>query len=258
MRASSDSIKVLLSMQTMARAGSSINEEVDTNTAAANSAAMDSVTVAYLRAEAEAIAAPLPAGDPLDPQAAALIRLAVAVSASALDRAGTAAAIREAFDAGASVAQVQEVIALVSGLGVHSLMISAADVLAEAGRRGLADPAAPLDPAQQALWDAHVGDDPFWTGFSAELPGFLEALLRLSPDVFAGFFAYCALPWRSGTVRARVKELAAMACDATPGHRFRPGFRVHLHNAVKLGAGRAQIRQTLDIAAAAPEHRGSA
>ncbi|MES2492221.1 MAG: carboxymuconolactone decarboxylase family protein [Pseudomonadota bacterium] len=235
-----------------------INEEVDTSEGARNAAAMDNVTVANLRAEAEALAAALPAGEPLDPQAAALIRLAVAVSASALDRAGTAEATRQAFDAGSSIAQVQEVIALVSGLGVHSLMISAADVLAEAGQRGLIDPTAPYDAERQALWDRHVGTDPFWTGFSEQLPGFLDAMLRLSPDIFAAFFAYCAVPWTSGTVRARVKELAAMACDVTPTHRFRPGFLVHLHNAIRLGTGRIAILHALNIAAAAPEHRGNA
>ncbi len=152
---------------------------------------------------------------------------------------------------------MQEIIALASGLGVHSLMASSLAVLEEAARRELVDPGAALDPERQALWDRHVGEDPFWTGFSEELPGFLEAMLRLSPDIFVGFFAYCAIPWRSGTVRARVKELAALACDAAPSHRFRPGFRVHLKNAIKLGVGRFAIMQALDLGAAAPEHQGT-
>ena len=103
-----------------------------------------------------------------------------------------------------------------------------------------------------------MGDDPFWIGFSEELPGFLDAMLRLSPDLFAGFFAYCAIPWASGTVRAKIKELAAMACDASPSHRFLPGFRVHLNNAIQLRVGRKAILQALDIAAAAPPHSGTA
>lgn len=219
---------------------------------------MNRVSIADLRAEAEALIGGLPSGEALDARDAALVRLAAAVSVTTLDRNAISASIRHALDAGASVAQVQEIIALASGLGVHSLMVSAVSVLEEATARGLADPDAPLDPEQQRLWDQHVGTDPFWEGFSDELPGFLEAMLRLSPDIFAGFFEYCAIPWRSGTVRAKVKELAALACDAAPSHRFRPGFRVHLKNAIKLGVGRAAIFQALDIAAAAPEHRGTA
>jgi alkylhydroperoxidase/carboxymuconolactone decarboxylase family protein YurZ len=222
------------------------------------SSTMNEISIADLRAEAEILTAGLAAGEPLESQAAELITLAAAVSVTALDRLAVNAAIARAFDAGASIAQIQEIIALSSGLGVHSLMVSAVAVLDEAARRGLADQGAPLDPERQQLWDMHVGDDPFWQGFTEELPGFLEAMLRLSPDIFTGFFAYCAIPWKSGSVRARIKELAALACDAAPSHRFRPGFRVHLKNAIKLGVGRTAIFQTLDIAASAPEHRGTA
>jgi alkylhydroperoxidase/carboxymuconolactone decarboxylase family protein YurZ len=219
---------------------------------------MNGISIAELRAEAEAITAGLAEGEALDSLAVALIVLATAVSVTTLDRTAMESAIGQALDAGASIPQIQEIIALTSGLGVHSLMVSAASVLDQAASRGLIDPRAPLDPGHQALWDTHVGNDPFWNGFSEELPGFLEAMLRLSPEIFAGFFAYCAIPWRSGTVRAWIKELAALACDAAPSHRFRPGFRVHLKNAIKLGVGRKAIFQALDIAAAAPEHRGTA
>ena len=219
---------------------------------------MTDISIADLREEADVLTAPIPDGAPLDPLGAALVTLAVSASVTTLDRSAVAAAITQCFGAGASPAQVQEILALTSGLGVHTLMVTARDVLEAASARGLIDAEAPLDADRQALWDRHVGTDPFWTGFSAELPGFLEAMLRLSPDMFTGFFDYCAIPWRSGTVRARIKELAAMACDAAPSHRFRPGFRVHLKNAIALGIGRMAILQALDIAAAAPEHRGTA
>ena len=218
---------------------------------------MTDISIADLREEADVLTASIADGEPLDAQDTALVTLAVSASVTALDRSAVAAAITQSFEAGASPAQVQEILALTSGLGVHTLMVTAKEVLEAASARGLIDAEAPLDADRQALWDRHVGSDPFWTGFSAELPGFLEAMLRLSPDLFTGFFDYCAIPWRSGTVRARIKELAAMACDAAPSHRFRPGFRVHLKNAIALGIGRRAILQALDIAAAAPEHRGT-
>lgn len=209
-----------------------------------------------LRSEALVLAADIPAGEPLNPLAGALIRLGVAASVTCLDRTAIIGTVEGAFDAGASIEQVQEIIALVSGLGVHSLMASSVVVLDAAVRRGLLDADAPVDEDRQALWDCHVGRNPFWIDFRAEMPGFLEAMLRLSPDIFTAFFAYCAIPWASGTVRAWIKELVAMACDASPTHRFRPGFRVHLRNAIKLGVGRRAIEQTLDIAAGAPSHSG--
>jgi alkylhydroperoxidase/carboxymuconolactone decarboxylase family protein YurZ len=218
---------------------------------------MTDISIAALREEADILTAGIADGEPLDALGAALVTLAVSASVTALDRPAVASAIAKSFNAGATVGQVQEILALASGLGVHTLMVTATAVLEAANERGLIDAGAPLDFERQALWDRHVGTDPFWNGFSPELPGFLEAMLRLSPDIFTGFFEYCAIPWRSGTVRARIKELAALACDAAPSHRFRPGFRVHLKNAIALGIGRQSIMQALDIAAAAPEHRGT-
>src|SRR3546814_8188427 len=98
-------------------------------------------------------------------------------------------------------------------------MISAVVVLEEARLRGLIAVDDTLNAERQALWDARVGDDPFWIDFEREMPGFLKAMLILSPDIFTGFFDYCAIPWKSGAVPARVKELIAMASDATPAHR---------------------------------------
>lgn len=213
-------------------------------------------TVAELRAEALARIATLPEGAELDPFAEALIRLGLAASVTALDPAAFEIAVAAAFDAGATVAQVHEIVVLVSGLGVHSLMLTSAPLVEAAARHGLIDPGEPLDPERQALWARHVGDDPFWAAFSAELPGFLEALLRLSPHTFAAFFAYCALPWQSGQIRGWIKELVALACDVSSTHCFAPGFRVHLANAIALGTGRRAIAAALSLAEAAPRHPG--
>jgi hypothetical protein len=41
-----------------------------------------------------------------------------------------------------------------------------------------------------------------------------------------------------------------------PSHRFMPGFRLHLANAIKLGAGRRALEDCLQLAADAPLHVG--
>lgn len=194
-------------------------------------------------------------GESLDPLERSLIELGVAVSVTALDRLAIDQTIAGAFAAGATATQVQEIVSLVSGLSVHSLMSSATAIVAAATDRGQ-DFTRPLDKRQKRLWNSHVGDDPYWVQFDKAVPGFLDALIRLSPDQFKAFFIYCGVPWQSGSVRARTKELAALACDATPAHRFLPGFLLHLDNAIAIGVGRRAIMDALDIAAAAPVHRG--
>lgn len=215
------------------------------------------VSVAAVRSAALALLDGVPEGEGLEPAEAALIGLAVRASVSTLDSPGIEAHVRLALDAGATAAQVHETIVVVSGLGVHSLMEGSRRVATVLRERGV-DLDAPLDDARAALRRHREGDDPYWTGFEREVPGFLDALLRLSPEAYEAFFDYCAVPWRTGALRARVKELISLASDATPTHRYLPGLRLHLANAVRLGAGRAAVLAALDIAAAAPAHPGIA
>lgn len=195
-------------------------------------------------------------GSPLSDLDRALVVVGLASSVTSLNPEAVREAIGAAYSAGASPEQIQEVVSVMSGLGVHSLMVSAANILAE-GRSAGRELTETLTPAEQEAWDRRVGSDPFWQSMEAEMPGFLRSMLKLSPIQFEAFFDYCAVPWRTRTVPARTKELLAMASDALPTHVFLPGFRLHLANAVKLGAGRAALLECLELARTAPEHTGA-
>ncbi|MES2261739.1 MAG: carboxymuconolactone decarboxylase family protein [Pseudomonadota bacterium] len=214
------------------------------------------ITTEQIRQQLQAQIDALEAGEPLATIDIALTRLAVRASVTALDLDGCDTQIAAALDAGASAQQVQEVLDLVSGLGVHTLMEVSRRLAAQLRARGDASIAAPLDERRSALWAKYVGDDPYWDAMEEEAPGFLDALLRLSPNGFEAFFLYCAVPWKSATLRPLTKELISIAVDAATTHRYMPGLRLHLRNAIKLGAGRAAILQTLEIAADAPHHGG--
>ncbi|PBC47908.1 hypothetical protein CJ179_13500 [Rhodococcus sp. ACS1] len=220
---------------------------------------MSSVTVGFetqdLRVLAEEILEGVQDGAGLDEQTRVLTHIAVRAVATTMDVAGTGRYIEEALDLGLDAAQIQEALTVVSGLGVHTLFESSRQ-LASAVRRRNGGEDAPLDQTQQNLWDRHIGTDPYWQRMEAELPGFFDALLRMSPETFVAFFDYCAVPWKSRALRAVTKELISLAADSTPTHRYKPGFLLHLRNALDLGAGARSIREVLEISAAAPEHRG--
>jgi alkylhydroperoxidase/carboxymuconolactone decarboxylase family protein YurZ len=220
--------------------------------AAAAPAGIDDV-----RAQAASLLEGAPTGERLEPATAALIGLGVAASLPALDSAGTRERARAALDAGASAEQISETLMLIAGLGVHSLMQGARDLQAVLDEREAADQG-PLDRRRQALWDEHVGTDSYWEDFEREVPGFLEALLRQSPESFEAFFTICAVPWRMGSLPARTKELIALATDAMPAHRYLPGVRIHVRGALRAGAGRMAIEEAIEIGAAAPPHEGVA
>lgn len=216
---------------------------------------MGGVTIDELRELAEQRLGSSDLGNPMDVLERSLIRVAVAASVTSLNGRAIEETVHEALEAGASSAQIQEIVSLVSGLGAHSLMATAA-VIADAAKAHGNPLEATLSDHQEELWQKFVGEDPYWQTFRRAVPDFLEALVRLSPDQFEAFFVYCAIPWRDGCVRARTKELAAIACDATPAHRFLPGFIIHLENAIAIGVGRRAIFEALDLAAHAPPHVG--
>ncbi len=207
---------------------------------------MNGLTVEELRAEAEARLAGMAQGPGLDSLQAALVRYGLAVSPACLDTAAADAAAAQAMEAGATVAMLHEVIVLVSGLGVHALMAMSARLPVPDAQ----------DEARKALWDKYVGGNPYWIQFEAGLPGFLPALLAQSPAAFEGFFRYCALPWTDRTLPSRTMELISLAVDACPSHRFGPGFRLHMENALGLGLSRRQILETMDLAAESGGHVG--
>ncbi len=214
------------------------------------------VSLDDIRAEALSLLQGKEEGGALDDMTVALIHLGLCAAVTALDVDGIDSFTRCALDAGATAAQVHEVLALVSGLGVHTLMEGSKRVAAVLRERQDASIAAPLDPARIQLRERHVGDDRYWNTFEKTVPGFLDALLRLAPDAFEAFFNYCAVPWKTNALPALAKELISMAVDAAPTHRYLPGMRLHLGNALKLGASRVAILQALDIAAKAPTHQG--
>ena len=210
------------------------------------------VTSAEIRAVAEDALRGVADGDHLDDVTAALIGLSVRAVVTTMDTEGSEQHIRLALAAGATPAQVQEVLTVVAAIGMHTFFESSRQLARIAAELDTAAPAT----ADRELWARYVGDDSYWARAEVAVPGFLDALLRMSPEAFAAFFEFCSVPWKSRTVPALTKELVSLACDATPGHRYLPAFRFHLANALRLGAGALIVRDTLSIAEKAPLPRG--
>jgi alkylhydroperoxidase/carboxymuconolactone decarboxylase family protein YurZ len=212
------------------------------------------VSLSEVHAEVEALLAGADPGDPLDPLRATFVALAVHATPTVLDGAGLSAAAKRALDLGASAAQVHEAIVFVSGIGLHTMIEGSrrlAELLSERGDPAMTEP---LDQRRRALLESHVGEE--LAPFEQAVPGFFESLVRISPGAFEGFFDYRSLPWTEPTLDPLTKELMAIAVDAVPTHRFLPTLRLHVARALELGVGRAEIAETLEIAAAAPLHPG--
>lgn len=195
-------------------------------------------------------------GDGLSDLQRELIGLGVAACATTLNVDAMREHTERALELGASPDQLSEVVVLVSAIGMHSLHEGARVVAGVLRERGDSSVTGELTEEQALLNRRYIGEDKYWDRLEAALPGFLDALLRLSPAAFAGFFEFCAIPWRSRAVDALTKELIYLSLDATPTHRYLAGLQLHIDNAISLGATREQVLEAIEIAKASGEHPG--
>lgn len=194
-------------------------------------------------------------GEDLDDQQVILVNYALHAGSGALDPGGAESWQQRALINGITAEQLQEVVTLMSALGVHAFFITAPSLAAAAAPN---DGWGELDAERQLLWDRYIGERGYWDAMQSEIPGFLESLLRLSPDVFEAFIRYVGIPFRTQMVAHVTKELISMAADGCPAHQYLPGLRMHLRNAIFAGAGRKAIEHTMRIAAESPAHVGVA
>lgn len=174
---------------------------------------------------------------------AALITLAACLATTRLDRNGAADAIQRARSVGATDQQLSDTLAVSSVLGMHTLtvgipLLEVSDVDADH----------PSDDRRELL-ERYVGTDRYWERFERQLPGVLDGLLASSPELFESFFEYSAIPWRRRHLKPALIELMYVAIDVAPSHRYVPGLRLHIRNALDCGATHGELIETFALAA---------
>jgi alkylhydroperoxidase/carboxymuconolactone decarboxylase family protein YurZ len=215
------------------------------------------LTVERIGREVMSLMAGAPEGEGLDDPTAGLVALAVRSCATTLDLPGTREHLRLALDAGATGEQVQEMLVLISGIGIHGLIATSGIVADELGRRG--DPAVvdELDAQRSERWKEVLDGEGREARIAAIAPDFWPNLVRLSPEqTVRAVMDFRAAPWSGTALTMLQREYIGISVDSMPSHRFLPTLRMHAQRARELGAGQAAVRQVLAIAAAASVHRG--
>jgi len=119
-----------------------------------------------------------------------LISLAVDSAATHLYAPGIRTHVAAALRAGASVAEVVEVVELSSTLGIHACNIGVpllVEVLREEGRFQ-EDITRAYDERQEALKEEFTKKRGYWHAF-------WEDFLRLDPEFFAAYLEFSSVPW---------------------------------------------------------------
>jgi alkylhydroperoxidase/carboxymuconolactone decarboxylase family protein YurZ len=167
--------------------------------------------------------------------------LAVDAATTHLFEPGVRVHIRSALKHGATREEIVEVLQLVATIGAHSCTFGVPLLRDEMRRAGTADPGEePLSVRQEALKLAFIEMRGFWS------PAW-EDILRLTPDFFAAYMQLSTIPWRSGPLEPKVKELIYIAVDAATTHLYEPGLRIHIRNALRRGATQAELLEVLEL-----------
>jgi alkylhydroperoxidase/carboxymuconolactone decarboxylase family protein YurZ len=203
---------------------------------------------AFVRAYLDLSAVPLRrTPGALSPKVRELLFVAVDAAATHLYTPGVRQHVAAALDAGATPAEVMEVLELTSTLGIHAANIGIPILVEVLEEQGLRDGPAPLDERQERLKAEFTETRGYWHTFWDEI-------LELDPDLFEAYVAFSSVPWHTGTLEPKVKELVYCAFDASATHLYVPGLKLHLRNALGHGASVAEILEMFEIASVVGIH----
>lgn len=177
----------------------------------------------------------------LDNKTKEFIFIAVDAAATHMYAPGVRQHIKAAFAAGATPQEIMEVIELTSTLGIHAMNIGVPILVQVLVEKGLRTGPAPLDANQERIKAEFTENRGYWHSFWDEM-------LELDPDLFETYTAFSSVPWKSGTLSPKVKELVYIAFDTAATHLYVPGLKLHIENAIGYGATAQEILEVMEIA----------
>lgn len=187
---------------------------------------------------------------PLEPKIKEFVLLAVSSATTALHRPAVREHVGRALDRGATFEEVLEVLELSSILGMHSATVGYPVLLETVENR----PSERDHPVSEDIDEAAVAE------LVAELEerrAFFEtvwddimAIVEHDPDYWEQLYAFLRHPYDHGVLDPKVMEFVYIAIDVGTSHLYTPGLRVHVGNALILGATPAEIMEVFQLASA--------
>ncbi len=74
-----------------------------------------------------------------------------------------------------------------------------------------------------------------------------EQFRELDSEFLEAYLAFRSVPHRDGPLPVKYKELILIAINAATTHLYGPGVRRHIQNALKAGATKKEILETIQL-----------
>jgi alkylhydroperoxidase/carboxymuconolactone decarboxylase family protein YurZ len=132
------------------------------------------------------------------------------------------------------------VLELTSTLGIHACNIGVPILVEELAAAG--------QPIDETLSERQLELKADFTQKRGYWHQFWNEILALDPDFFESYIHFSSVPWTSGVLEPKVKELIYTAFDVSATHLYTPGLRLHIKNAIGYGATREEILEVIELA----------
>jgi alkylhydroperoxidase/carboxymuconolactone decarboxylase family protein YurZ len=148
--------------------------------------------------------------------------------------------LQKSLEFGATREELMEVLELTSTLGIHACNLGVPLLLEVLEEEGMREGPMTLDERREKLKANFLQNRGYWHDT-------WEGLLELDPELFEAYLDFSSVPWRTGVLEPKIKELIYCAFDASATHLYLPGLKLHMRNAVRYGATAEEIMEVLEI-----------
>ena len=129
---------------------------------------------------------------------------------------------------------------LTATLGIHACNIGVPILVEELAAAG--------QPIEEELSERQLALKADFTEKRGYWHQFWDEILMLDPDFFEAYTQFSSVPWVTGVLEPKVKELIYTAFDVSATHLYAPGLRLHIKNAIGYGATREEILEVMELA----------
>lgn len=175
----------------------------------------------------------------LSPKVQEFIYIAVAACCTHIHSPGVQAHVKAALAVGATPEEIMEVIGLTYLVGVHTVTRGIPILRELLEERGVKSEHEVLNKNQQQIKADFIKRRGFW-------PETFMPLLLADADFFESYADFSSKA-ASGILEPKVRELITCAFDAATTHLYDRGTKIHMRNALDLGATPDEIMEMLEI-----------
>lgn len=178
---------------------------------------------------------------PLKPKVKEFMLIAVNCSTTQLYNDGTRIHIDRAFERGATFGEVREVLQRASGLGIHSVTAGVQLLSEFTDLNPQTEEERAQQPDRGKIREAFKENRGYWSET-------WEQVLQADPQFLEHYLHLSSYPYQNGPLEPKVKEFLSIAYDGETSNLFLPGMRIHIENALELGAQPAEIMEVVELA----------